>query len=375
MDCLIPTLKGLETICAADIFELIKKKAIIGKQFCLVKNITSQDIAKLAYVLQSGISILPLLTKGKHIDKLTLMDKELFKNSLQEGMKFAVRSIKTKNEKLSSEELHEEIGACVSKWLKENNISPQVSLTKPDITFLVVANDEEYFVGIDVIGFRLCKRPYKLFQHPASLNGCIAYGIAKCAGLTKESVVLDPFCGTGTIPIEVALYQQEMSPFHFENKFAGLSISFFKKEFEKQANLEKNKKVQKRKIFGFDSQLKMMNGAKQNAKIAGIKDGVSFSKVSIDWVDAKFQEGEVNIIITQPPIISERTHNEKDVRKLFDELCYQSKYLLNKKGTLGVFVNRPEVFKEAAIKHKLTFKSEQAFQLGDATFVLLIFSP
>lgn len=374
MDCLIPLLKGTQNVCKQDLKEITGKEPTIGKEFCLIKKTTTQEVAKLAYQLQSGISVLPLIAKGKKAESVKLSDKNLLKACMQEGMTYAVQSIKDKDEKLSSEEIHIAIGEQIGSWLREIEINPQVSLNNPDIVFTVVATGEEFFVGIEVIGFKLCKRPYKLFQHPASLNPCIAYVIAKETGLTKNNVVVDPCCGTGTIVIEASLYQQTMSPFHFENKFAGLKIPFFKDAFKEVEQKEKTKKAKKSKVFGFDAQVKMMIGARKNAKIAGIKESVSFSKVTLDWLDAKFKEGEVDSIITQPPIISQRIRNEKEVLKLYDELCHQAKYILKKKGSMGVFINKPEKFKEIATKHNWSFKKELAIPIGDSVFTLLVYS-
>ncbi len=375
MECLIPVNKGTEDVCVKEVLELIKKKAEKGNEYCFIKNVSTKQIAQLTYGLQSGKTVLPLIARAKKIEELQLTNNELFAACMSTETTFAVRTLKSKEVLLGSAELEEIVGEKIGGWLIKKGIPPKVSLSNPDITFLVVAIKGEYFVGIDVVGFSLCKRPYKLFQHATSLNACIAYSIARLSGVTKNNIVVDPFCGTGVIPIEVALFQQDISSFHFENKFAGGSIPFFSNEFAKVTKKKKEKKAKKSLVFGFDAQLRMMHGAKQNAKIAGIKESLSFSKVAVDWVDAKFEKGDVDVIITQPPLISARTKNEKMVLKLYDELCHQAKYLLNKKGTLGVFVNHPEKIKDIAKKHKLSFKKEFALPLGDSTFTLVLFSP
>jgi len=373
MDCLVPTHKDIANITSLEIEELLGKKPEQKSTYCISKDISPTQVATLAYKLQSGLTILPLLAKGSSVDRIALHDENLFTKLLRPEMTFAVRSIKEKNETLSSMHLQEEIGKTIFSWIQEKGITPKVSLKNPTITFVVFATGKEYFIGVDVIGFKLCNRPYKLFQHTASLNGCVAYAIARYAGVSKKSVVVDPFCGTGTIPIEIALFQQEKSCFHFENKFTGCNLNVFAAAFEKTAAKLKQSKEKKTEIYGFDTQLKMMKGAQQNAKIAGVKDGVSFSKVNIDWVDAKFSAGEVDVIITQPPLISERAQNEKEVLKLYEELCQQAKYLLRQKtGILAVFVKQPEKIKAIINKQGMLFKKDVDIRIGDSSFTLVL---
>jgi len=380
MDLMIHHYIGAKQIVKEDIIELIGKKEIISEdKFSIIKNIKEKEIAKLSFLLQSAIHIGILLCKGELSEELSeslnkissKLDKKSLTPFLKTATNFAIRTVKDGSNPIPSPDISSEVGDWFSNEIdKELN----VKLKNPELPILAIITHSEIIIALDVIGFSLNKRPYKIALHSGSINGVIAYTISRLAGVNKTSKVVDPFCGGGTIPIEVALYQQSISSFPFENKFAGFRIpilkSFFEKESEEILNRQASKKVS---VFGFDNMLKIVKGAQKNAKLSGVFESITFSKVDIEWVDAKFDQDEVDIIITNPPQISIHTTNKKQLLKTYDDLFYQSKYLIGKKGMLAVLLINTNDAKEIAIKHNFEEVESIPIQSGGQKYSLVKF--
>jgi 23S rRNA G2445 N2-methylase RlmL len=290
----------------------------------------------------------------------------------KEASTFVVETIKLAEADLPSPDISASFGAVIKDYVESKNKELNVKLKNPDLSCLVFIGDNFCGVGIDVISFDLSKRPYKLFHHPSSLNGVFAYSISRYAGVKKDSIVLDPFCGNGVIPIEIALFQQGMSSFLFERKFSGLKYSFTKESFEKVEKKLKELKPASKQITAFDEQLKIMLGAKKNAKIAGVLEALECSKVSVDWLDTKFEKEEVDIIITNPPKESKRLGNLTKIVKIYDELYYQARHILKKKGIIALLVHKPEPVVEIAKKHQFEHLETKEAHSGKQANYLVI---
>ncbi|MFP4645967.1 MAG: THUMP domain-containing protein [Candidatus Woesearchaeota archaeon] len=392
MDCLLLCNKDLPEICAGDVKELIGKECTVMPSICIVEDISTEEIATLAYHCQSAHRIIPLLTsfdcplldpseESVHINSLGDFLKDNTSNELgneerqllEAASTFALRVSKTVHSDLPSPDIEEMLGGWYHDRAKANSMELGVDLDRPELPIHAILTNDKCFVGVDVIGFDLSRRPYKLLPYPSSLNGVMAYTIARAVGLTRETVVLDPFCGSGTIPIEASLYQNGVSPFTLENSFAAFSIPLFRDAFE---NVRESTREQELtitgKVTGYDNQFKVMTLAKKHAKIAHIKDALTISKVDIDWVDMKFDEDSVDVIITNPPKENRKANNYKEIRKLYDDFCYQIRHILKPTGRAGVLLIKPQLLVEAAKPHNLEVEQNLTIHSGEQEYQLVI---
>jgi len=340
-------------VTALEVRELVGKKSQNHENVCFVKNIDERDIVKLCYHLQSARRVcveVTTLKVGKDIkasiksDLAKLKINDVFLDGVET---FAVRSEHNDSFELPSVDMSRAIGEVIGA----NHEKLSVDLSCPDIT-LFAYGSEKIFLGVDIVGFDMSKRPYKIAFQTDSLNGSFAYSLVRLAGVEKNSVVLDPFAGSGIIPIEVSLFQNNISIFQFENKFIGSQLKLFKATFTAQEDEERTTKRKFQKnITGYDGLLKHVLGMQKNAKLAGVEKDLKMSKVSVDWLDTKMEEGSVDFIITDPPKYSRRLNNEKDTIKLFDEMLYQAKYVLKKKGILAVLLNTSKILLDLCEKN------------------------
>ncbi|MGM5481442.1 MAG: THUMP domain-containing protein [Nanobdellota archaeon] len=391
MDCLLLCNKDLPEICAQDVKDLIGKECTIMPSVCITHNVTDEQIATLSYHCQSAHRVIPLFfsiecslldektdltingladhMNNKVSEDLSAEEKQL----LTDADTFALRITKTVHSDLPSPDVEEIIGGWYHDRAKASSYDLKVDLENPDLPVHAVLTENKCFFGVDVIGFDLAKRPYKLLPYPSSLNGVMAYTIARATGITKESVVVDPFCGSGTIPIEIGLYQNGISAFRLENSFKGFDIPFFRSSFEKvrESTRDQNDTVSG-KIIGYDNQFKVMTQAKKHAKLAHVKDAVTISKVDIDWVDMKFDKDSVDIIITNPPKENRKANNYKEIAKLYDDFCYQIRHILKPSGRAGVLLIKPKLLLEAAKPHNLEVEKTVTVHSGEQEYELVI---
>jgi len=388
MDAFIISSEDTVDITVLEVKELLGKTATKLHESCIITDCSLQDIVQLTYHCQSAKRVCILLSKLKlsnYMDEeairtdvqaiSTTLDENILQKLSKDTQTFGVFVHKTKYHKLSSPDLAGIIGEQLTREFERMQIPLSVDLKTPDLPILSSIDENSLLTGLDLAGFPLEKRPYKLISHPSSLNGAFAYSLLRLAGITKKSKVLDPFCSTGTLIIEAALFQEEQSCFYFHNKFSGLRIPFTKKEFEKEVSkLQQKQCSNKQLLFGFDGQVKMMLAAQKNAKIAGIFEAVKFSKASIDWIDTKFDKNEIDCIITNPPKISKRMGNTKKILKLYDDLFFQAAYLLKEGGSLAILLVQESSVLEIAEKHHFELQKNVKINSGEQTYKFIIFS-
>ena len=129
-----------------------------------------------------------------------------FKTVLRSGQSFVVRINRIKNyadEDLNTMVLEGKLGKQILNGTK----GTKVSLKNPDKTFLGIITDEKLVLGLkltDITSKTFSeRRPRKKpFFHPSAMPSKMARCMVNLAHAKAESLVLDPFCGTGTSLIE-----------------------------------------------------------------------------------------------------------------------------------------------------------------------------
>jgi len=368
MKALAITSEGIEDIASLEIKELINAKSQV-KKGCVIFDVKKiEDILLFCYKSQSVNKVLYLLDifsfKTDLYDKISNSIRKMGLNKwLTKGKSFRV-SCKVINSDISSEELNGKVGELIV-----NKYNQKVDLDNPDVVFFVYIFGNNCYLGIDFSGFNLHKRSYKIFNHPNSLRGTIAYALVRIAGFKKKEILLDPFMGSGIIPIEAALFCSGFPVNYFnKEKFAFLKLKTAYKKFFGKEQID----LKKLNIIGYDSAWLAVNSAKKNAKIAGINKILSLSRLEVEWLDTKYDKETVDKIVTHPPEIS-RNVNPKDIEKLYNEFFYQAEFVLKKKGLIVLISRRTDELKKAAEKYRFKLKEERDVYSGKEVLKVLVF--
>lgn len=154
-------------------------------------------------------------------------------------------------------------------------------------------------VMLDTSGDGLHKRGYRRQSGEAPIKETLAAAIVDLARIRDNSVVQDPFAGSGTLLIEAAQKALNIAP-GLKRGFAAESYSFIPKnvwEKERQKAKDAIKRDVEFKAYGFDIDPLIVEVAKQNAQKAGVGSYVSFFEGDVK----AFSPASDAIVITNPP--------------------------------------------------------------------------
>lgn len=173
-------------------------------------------------------------------------------------------------------------------------------------------------ITIDASGAGLHKRGFRIEQGGAPLKETLAAALVLLTRWTPDRPFVDPFCGSGTIPIEAALIGQNIAP-GFNREFASEDWDWIGKEKWDLARQEVEDKAnydQQLDILGSDIDHRMVNIAKGNAEEAGFGDMISFKQMQVkDFTTTK----EFGVIVGNPPY-GERLGEKREVEQMYKEM-------------------------------------------------------
>ena len=110
--------------------------------------------------------------------------------------------------------------AIVDQFRDACGTRPSVDLKNPDLRINLHLNDNRATVYLDSSGDSLHKRGYRAAAGEAPLNEVLAAGILHLTGWDRRSAFVDFMCGSGTLPIEAALWARNIAPGTIRQKFA-----------------------------------------------------------------------------------------------------------------------------------------------------------
>lgn len=169
---------------------------------------------------------------------------------------------------------------------------------------------------IDTSGQGLHKRGYRQLATEAPLQETLAAAMIQLSRWEQDRILIDPFCGSGTIPIEAALLAKNIAPglqrsFAAE-KWPNLPLSLWKKAREEARELVQTK-LKPRLIMGTDLDLKTIGIARYHSSQAGVDD-------LIHWQEQSFKDfsnsRKYGYIISNPPY-GERLKEGGDIAALY----------------------------------------------------------
>jgi len=185
---------------------------------------------------------------------------------------------------------------------------------------------DEVVIGLDTTGESLHKRGYRKLTAKAPIAENLAAALIMLTPWNKDRILVDPFCGSGTFPIEAAMMAVNMAP--------GMNRSFTAQNWEHlipkrtwydcvdEANDELDFSV-KPDIQGYDIDENMVSIARQNAKLAGVEQFIHFQKRGVEQLSHPKKYG---FIITNPPY-GERIYEKEKVGELYRVIAERYKAL------------------------------------------------
>ena len=178
---------------------------------------------------------------------------------------------------------------------------------------------DEVLIGLDTSGVSLHKRGYRQMTAPAPITETLASALILFTPWKKDRILVDPFCGSGTFPIEAAMLAANMAPGmkrHFlAEKWENLiPICHFQDAKEEAADLV-DLSVET-DIQGYDIDGEIIKAARANAKMAGVDHLIHFQQRPVSKLSHRKKYG---FVITNPPY-GERLEEKKNLPALYKEM-------------------------------------------------------
>jgi putative N6-adenine-specific DNA methylase len=201
-------------------------------------------------------------------------------------------------------------------------------------------------ITIDTSGKGLHKRGYRTDQGEAPLKETLAAALIMLTNWHPNKPFIDPFCGSGTIPIEAALMGQNIAP-GFNRDFVSEGWNWISKQTWEDARMEAEDLAnydQPLEIHGSDIDHRMVKMAEENAFEAGLGDLIQFKQMQVKDISTNLQYG---VIVGNPPYgerIGEKDAVEnmyRDMGKAFTKLDTWSVYILTSHEQFEQFYGKP----------------------------------
>jgi putative N6-adenine-specific DNA methylase len=174
-------------------------------------------------------------------------------------------------------------------------------------------------VGLDTSGDSLHKRGYRLATVKAPITETLAAALILLTPWNRDRILVDPFCGSGTFPIEAAMIGADIAP--------GMNRSFSSEDWthliakkswynainEAEDRIRRDVSLD---IQGYDIDSSAIKAAMENARHAGVDHMVHFQQRPVCQLSHRKKYG---FIITNPPY-GKRLEEEKDMPALYREM-------------------------------------------------------
>ena len=170
---------------------------------------------------------------------------------------------------------------------------------------------------IDTSGMPLHKRGYRTLHNLAPLRETIASAMVMLSYWKYETPLVDPFCGSGTIPIEAVMFKKNIAP-GINRSFAAESFPNIPKEIwtlerEKAKSLERDIPLE---VYGYDINPECVKISEENARRSGTDAFIKFEQRDVRKFSPSAETGSV---ICNPPY-GERLGEKKECYKLYSDM-------------------------------------------------------
>ena len=240
-----------------------------------------------------------------------------WENFLEGGRPIVLRVTCHKSRLYHSGAVAERVAAGIGDRLgRLPPLLPERCLEEPNPPQLIVVRlvRNRCTISLDTSGAALYRRGYRQATAKAPLRETLAAGMLMASGWDGASPLLDPFCGSGTIPIEAALLSRGIAP-GSKRDFAFMKWRIYDEDLW-QTLLQQAKARETSptaRIQGSDRDAGAINAANANAERAGVAADIQFSCIPFSAIEPPSETGW---IVANPPY-GVRTGPKKELRNLY----------------------------------------------------------
>ena len=320
MQFAVPTLFGLEGLAGDELRRMDMENVRVEDRRVLFTG-DERALAKANICLRTGERIMIVLAQfqAKTFEELF---QGVYHADLEEYIpkdgQFPVKGHCLNSQLMSVSDCQAIIKKAASRRLGEKyGISwlPESSPVKYQLHFTIL--NDQVTLSLDTSGPGLHKRGYRAIGNDAPLHETLAAGMIQLTRYRGRDFFWDPFCGSGTIPIEAALIAINRAP-GLNRQFAAQEFAWMPQEIWEDVKTEaKDKEFHgEYRILGSDSDPKCVSLAMANARKAGVGKLITFKDGDATKMSLPSDSG---IIVCNPPY-GERMMEQESAKRLYRAL-------------------------------------------------------
>ena len=320
LEIVVPTLFGIEAITAREIRNLGYETTSVTDGRITFKG-DAEAVCRANINLRTGERVLIKVGefKATTFEELFEQTKKLpWDRWITKHVAFPVKGFSIKSKLFSVSDCQAIIKKSIVEslkqkykvdWFDENGAVYQVQfgIIRDTVTLM-----------IDTSGNGLHKRGYRRQSNMAPLRETVGAALIMLSFWHENRIFADPFCGSGTIPIEAAMIGKNIAP-GISRSFSGEKFSQIDKSIWNRAREEaKDREFHDRhlEIYASDIDQSCASLTKQNAEIAGVGDEIS---VKVSDARTFCPKGEYGVMVCNPPY-GERLGDIKEAESLYRDM-------------------------------------------------------
>lgn len=190
--------------------------------------------------------------------------------------------------------------ALVDRFRKLTGERPSVNIDDPDFRIHIHLQKDRIGVSLDSSGQPLFKRGYRVGTVPAPLNEVLAAGLIHLSGWDGSAPFFDPFCGSGTIPVEAALIAKKVPAGFFRKQWGFMRWQDFDEPAWRslRETCDALQCTVTTRIYASDIDARNLNIARRNMESAGVAGLISTRLSSFEQFEFPRDPG---LILCNPP--------------------------------------------------------------------------
>ena len=342
------TFQGLEEVLAQELTTLGADDIQVGRRMVSFTG-DKEMLYRANFSLRTAIRILKPISHftARNADEVYEAVKNIrWEDYLDTDKSFAVDAVVLSEEFRHSKFVSYRVKDAVADYFRERSgRRPNVSVTRPDVLLNIHIAETTCTLSLDSSGESLHRRGYRQEAVEAPLNEVLAAGMILMTGWHGECDLIDPMCGSGTIPIEAYLIARNIAPGVFRQGYAFEKWNDFDADlFDAVYNDDSQERPFEHKIYAYDNSPRAIGIATRNLKAAGAGKDVVLKLQPFQQFE---QPKEKSVMITNPPY-GERI-SASDLLGLYELIGERLKHAFTG-NTAWVLSYREECFEQIGLK-------------------------
>ncbi|MBR5376961.1 MAG: class I SAM-dependent RNA methyltransferase [Lachnospiraceae bacterium] len=321
-DIAIPCHFGLESVCKREITDLGYTIKTVSDGRIVFEGDASAIVRSNIFLRTAERVLVCIGTfRAESFDELYEKTRALdWASVLPENARFWVKKASSVRSKLfSSSDIQKIVKKAIVDSMASRYKRERFEEDGDDYPIRVFINKNEVTVSLDTSGDSLHKRGYRKLQGTAPIAENLAAAIIGLTPWKDGRILVDPFCGSGTIPIEAAMKARNIAPGAGREFTAEKWTGLIDRKLWYEALDEANDMIRKdaaADIQGYDIDGEVLKAARANAKAAGVEDMIHFQQRPVNELA---HHNKYGFIITNPPY-GQRLEDEESLPKIYSQI-------------------------------------------------------